>query len=83
MPDDGLLLIERRSVLSAYGVLELANSEHASFRLRSITTRLWWRIGGVIARPASVVELKVASIEPAKAAGHKAPANKAAGATED
>jgi hypothetical protein len=56
MPSDGLLLLEKRLVLSAYGVLELANSEHANFRRRAIETRLWWRIGAVIARPVRVVE---------------------------
>ena len=30
MPTNGLLLLETRSVLSAYSVLELANSEHAT-----------------------------------------------------
>jgi len=59
MPSNGLLLIEKRSVLSAYSTLELANSEHAHFRRRSIETRLWWRIGATIVRPNRVVELTV------------------------
>ena len=69
MPSNGLLLFEKRSVLSAYSVLELANSEHSNFRRRAVETRLWWRIGAVIARPARVIELTVAGVagnEPAK-----------------
>ena len=74
MPANGLLLLERRSVLSAYSVLELANSEHANSRRRAIETRLWWRIGAVIARPERVVELTVAGVagaEPQKAQAEK------------
>jgi hypothetical protein len=78
MPSNGLLLLEKRSVLSAYSALELANSEHASFRRRSVETRLWWRIGAAIVRPERVVELTVAGapapVKAAKAAAQKAPA---------
>lgn len=77
MPADGLLLLEKRSVLSAYGVLELANSEHSNFRRRAVETRLWWRVGAVIARPARVIELTVAGVvgtgEPVKKAAKKLP----------
>jgi hypothetical protein len=61
-------------VLSAYSVLELANSEHSNFRRRAIETRLWWRIGAVIARPERVVALSVPAAAPTKAAAKKAPA---------
>jgi HK97 family phage major capsid protein len=75
MPADGLLLLEKRSVLSAYGVLELANSEHSNFRRRAVETRLWWRVGAVIARPERVVELDVEGVhvegEPVKKAAKK------------
>ena len=40
MPPNGLLLMEKRSVLSAYGPLELANSEHSNFRRRAVETRV-------------------------------------------
>jgi HK97 family phage major capsid protein len=73
MPSNGLLLLEKRSVLSAYSALELANSEHSQFRRRSIETRLWWRIGAVIARPERVIALTVAGA-PAPAKAAKTPA---------
>jgi hypothetical protein len=65
-------------VLSAYGRSELANSEHSNFRRRAIETRLWWRIGAMIARPERVVELTVG--EPT--ARRRGP-RKSAGSTAD
>lgn len=63
VPDDTLLVIDKKAVLSAYSALELATSEHASFRRRSIETRLWWRAGAVISHPSRVIELTVAGAE--------------------
>lgn len=63
VPDDTLLLIDKKAVLSAYSPLEVATSEHASFRRRAIETRLWWRAGAVISHPARVIELTIGTIE--------------------
>lgn len=59
VPDDRLLLIDKRAVLAAYSPLELATSADASFRRRSIETRLWWRLGATISHPQRVIELTV------------------------
>lgn len=64
VPDDLVLVADRKAVLSAYGVLTLAVSEHAAFRKDNIVTRLTWRIGAVIADPKRVVELRVPSATP-------------------
>jgi HK97 family phage major capsid protein len=74
MPADKLLVIDKKAILSAYGTLELALSEHASFRRRSIETRLWRRIGATIAHEERVVELSVPGAAPAKASPTKTPA---------
>ena len=63
VPEDTLLVIDKRAVLSAFSPLEVATSEHASFRRRSIETRLWWRIGATITHPDRVIELTVAAVE--------------------
>jgi hypothetical protein len=57
--DDVMLVIDKRAVLSAYGPLTLAVSEHAAFRRDAIVTRLTWRIGAAITHPERVVELTV------------------------
>jgi len=64
VPDDLLLVLDRRAVLSAYGPLQLAVSEHAAFRRDALVTRLTWRIGAVIAHPERVVELTVGEPTP-------------------
>jgi hypothetical protein len=74
MPTNGLLLLEKRSVLSAYSTLELANSEYSQFRRRSVETRLWWRIAATIARPERVVYLTVAGAPAPTKATKAAPA---------
>jgi HK97 family phage major capsid protein len=71
---DLVLVLDRKAVLSAYGPLTLAVSEHAAFRKDNIVTRLTWRFGAVIADENRVVELRVAGVAPAKAAPAKAPA---------
>ena len=63
VPDDLVLVADRKAILSAYGVLTLAVSEHAAFRKDNIVTRLTWRIGAV-ADPKRVVELRVPSATP-------------------
>jgi HK97 family phage major capsid protein len=76
--DDTLIVVDKRAVLSAYGALTVAVSEHAAFRLDSIVTRLTWRIGAAITYPERVVELTVG--EPT-GRGRRRP-RKAAGTTE-
>lgn len=56
-------VVDRRAVLSAYGPLTVAVSEHAAFAKDSITTRLTWRIGAAITHPERVVELTVVGAE--------------------
>ncbi len=74
VPDDTLPVVDRRAILSAYGSLQLALSEHAAFRRDSIATRLTWRLGAAITHPERVVELHVGGtgIAPQKAAAKKA-----------
>jgi hypothetical protein len=51
-------------VLSAYGALQLAVSEHAVFRRDAIVTRLTWRLGAAITHEERVVELTVGEPTP-------------------
>lgn len=62
VPDDLLLVIDRRAVLSAYGALMVAVSEHAEFKRDALVTRITWRLGATIAHPERVVELRVAGV---------------------
>jgi HK97 family phage major capsid protein len=64
VPDDVLLLLDKRAVFSAYGPVQLAVSEHAAFRRDALVTRLTWRIGAAIAHPERVVELTVGEPTP-------------------
>jgi HK97 family phage major capsid protein len=63
VPEDTLIVLDKRAVLSAYGPLTVAVSEHAAFAKDSITTRLTWRIGAAITHPERVVELTVVAAE--------------------
>lgn len=74
MPDDGPLVVDLRAVLSAYGLLEVAVSEHAAFTRDALVTRITWRIGATISHPERVVSLSVPGATPTKAAAKKAPA---------
>src|SRR5262249_19566451 len=73
--DDVMIVLDKRAVLSAYGAVNLALSEHAAFRRDSIVTRVTWRIGAAITHPERVVELSVpgavASGTPVKKAAKK------------
>lgn len=77
VPDDRLLVLDKRAVLSAYGPLTLAISEHAAFRQDAIVTRVTWRLGAAITHPERVVSLSVpsAAIAPQKTTAKKAPAS--------
>lgn len=55
--DTVLLVADRKAILSAVGGLTVATSEHAAFRRDSITTRITWRFGAIVAREQRVVEL--------------------------
>jgi HK97 family phage major capsid protein len=64
VPEDALVVLDKRAVLSAYGPLMLAVSEHAAFRRDAIVTRLTWRIGAAVTHPERVVWLTVGEAAP-------------------
>ncbi|MGA5543507.1 phage major capsid protein [Mycobacterium sp. NPDC051198] len=59
VPDDLLLVIDKTAILSAYGAVTLAVSEHAAFRRDAFVSRVTWRLGATITHPERVVELRV------------------------
>ncbi|MED5814487.1 phage major capsid protein [Mycolicibacterium sp. 050232] len=59
VPDDLLLIVDRRAILSAYSGVTLAVSEHAAFRRDAFVTRVTWRLGATITHPERVIELRV------------------------
>lgn len=59
VPADTLLVVDSASVLSTYGQLLVATSEHAYFGSDSIGLRVTWRFGAKIVDAARVVKLTI------------------------
>lgn len=59
VPADTLLVIDSASILSTYGQLQVAVSEHAYFGSDSVAIRVTWRFGAKIVDPERVVSLTI------------------------
>lgn len=59
MPPGTLLVVDQGSILSAYGPLQVATSEHAYFGSDSVALRVTWRFGAKIVDTDRVVSLTI------------------------
>lgn len=63
-PDNAVLGIDKSSVISAYGDVEIATSEHAAFSRQGVAIRASWRIGHGVIRPKRLVKVTVSEPGP-------------------
>lgn len=59
VPDDTLLVIDPRSIVSAAGPVTIGSSEHARFDSDNVTVRAMWRIGWAVQHANRLAKLTV------------------------
>ncbi|AKK30633.1 phage major capsid protein [Mycobacterium sp. EPa45] len=59
VPEDSIIVLDKEAILSVYGGLEIASSEHYYFNRQAVAIRATWRFGATIHDASRVVLLGV------------------------